>query len=59
MDNAGISLTEDLLDIEPEDWEADLQINLTGHLLGTRKILSIMIQSGGGSIINTSSVNGI
>jgi NAD(P)-dependent dehydrogenase (short-subunit alcohol dehydrogenase family) len=59
MNNAGASLTEDLLDIEPADWESDLRLNLTSHFLCTRSMLPVMIRSGGGSIINTSSVNGL
>jgi NAD(P)-dependent dehydrogenase (short-subunit alcohol dehydrogenase family) len=59
MNNAGTSLTEDLLDIETADWEADLRLNLTSHFLCTRSALPAMIESGGGSIINTSSVNGL
>ncbi len=59
VNNAGTSLTEDLLDIEPADWEADLRLNLTSHFLCTRRVLPVMIRCGGGSIINTSSVNGL
>lgn len=59
VNNAGSSLTEDLLDIEATDWEADLRLNLTSHFLCTRSVLPVMIRSGGGSIINTSSVNGL
>ena len=59
MNNAGTSLTEELLDIESADWERDLRLNLTGHFLCTRNVVPVMIRSGGGSIINTSSVNGL
>ena len=50
VNNAGTSLTEDLLDIEPADWEADLRLNLTSHFLCTRRVLPVMIRCGGGSI---------
>ena len=59
MSNAGASLTEDLLDIEPKAWNADLSLNLTSHYLCTRRALPVMIRSGGGSLIYTSSVNGL
>ena len=59
MNNAGTSLTEDLLDISDAQWQADIRLNLTSHYLCTRCMIPIMIRSGGGSVINTSSVNGI
>jgi 3-oxoacyl-[acyl-carrier protein] reductase len=59
MNNAGASLTEDLLDIDFDDWNADLTLNLSSHYLCTRAVLPIMIQGGGGSVISTSSVNGL
>lgn len=59
MNNAGTSLTEDLIDIEPDAWQADLNLNLTSHFLCTRAALPVMIRDGGGSVINTSSVNGL
>ena len=59
MNNAGTSLTEDLLDVELGDWTADLQLNLTSHFLCTKAALPVMIRGGGGSLINTSSVNGL
>jgi NAD(P)-dependent dehydrogenase (short-subunit alcohol dehydrogenase family) len=59
MNNAGASLTEDLLDIEPDAWQSDLSLNLTSHYLCTRAALPVMIRGGGGNVINTSSVNGL
>ena len=59
MSNAGTSLTEDLLDIDPEAWNADLTLNLTSHYLCTRRALPVMVRGGGGSLIYTSSVNGL
>ena len=59
MNNAGASLTEDLLDIEPDAWQSDLSLNLTSHYLCTRAVLPVMIRGGGGSVINTSSVNAL
>ena len=59
MNNAGTSLTEDLLDAEPDAWRADLELNLTSHYLCSRAALPVMIRGGGGSLISTSSVNGL
>ena len=59
MNNAGTSLSEDLLDIEPEAWADDLQLNLTSHYLCSRAAIPVMIAGGGGSLISISSVNGL
>ena len=59
INNAGASFTEDLLDMEPPQWEADLKLNVTSHYLCTRHMLPIMIRSDSGSIINISSVNAV
>ena len=59
MNNAGASLTENLLDVETRDWEADLKLNLTSHYLCSRAALPVMMRGAGGSLINTSSVNGL
>ena len=56
---AGDSLTEDLLEIEPERWAADVALNLTSHYLGCRAVLPAMIECGGGSILTVSSVNAL
>jgi NAD(P)-dependent dehydrogenase (short-subunit alcohol dehydrogenase family) len=56
---AGGSLTEDLLAIEPDDWTADLKLNLTSHYLCCKAVLPVMTRDGAGSIINVSSVNAL
>lgn len=57
--NAGTSMTEDLLEIDPDAWEAELRLNLTSHYLGARAVLPIMIREGNGSLITVSSVNAL
>ncbi|MFO0888652.1 MAG: SDR family NAD(P)-dependent oxidoreductase [Isosphaeraceae bacterium] len=59
VSNAGWSLTEDLEDLEPDQWEADVRLNLTNHYLVTRAVLPAMKAAGGGSIVTISSVNGL
>jgi NAD(P)-dependent dehydrogenase (short-subunit alcohol dehydrogenase family) len=59
VSNAGWSLTEDLLELEPDAWQADVQLNLTSHFFATRAALPIMIRGGGGSIVTISSVNAL
>jgi NAD(P)-dependent dehydrogenase (short-subunit alcohol dehydrogenase family) len=59
MNNAGDSKTEDLLETDPATWHADLELNLTAHYLCSKAVVPVMQRSGGGSIINISSVNGL
>ncbi|MBI2865573.1 MAG: SDR family oxidoreductase [Chloroflexi bacterium] len=58
--NAGISdrllMVADLTD---EDWDRVLAVNLTGTFLACRRAIPIMIDGGGGVIINTASVAGL
>lgn len=59
MNNAGGTIGEELHQIEPEVWAADVSLNLTSHYLCCRAVLPVMIEGGGGSIINVSSVNAL
>jgi NAD(P)-dependent dehydrogenase (short-subunit alcohol dehydrogenase family) len=59
VSNAGTSLTEDLLELEPNRWEAEIQLNLTSHYLGARAAVPVMIKGGGGSLITIASVNAL
>jgi NAD(P)-dependent dehydrogenase (short-subunit alcohol dehydrogenase family) len=45
-----------VVDVDLAVWERTLAVNLTGALLGCRVAAPAMLQSGGGSIINMSSV---
>jgi 3-oxoacyl-[acyl-carrier protein] reductase len=59
MNGAGRALTEDLLDTPLDDWEADVRLNLTQHYLCCKAAIPVMLESGGGSIINLSSINAV
>ena len=58
VNNAGISSGshEDPLDID--GWTKIMDVNATGVYLGTRAVIPVMQQAGGGSIINISSIMG-
>ena len=58
VNNAGIFPTEALLDTTEHLWDQVMDINAKGVFLGTREVIPIMRRSGGGSIINISSVGG-
>lgn len=59
VSNAGTSLTEDLLEIDPERWSADIELNLTSHFALSRAVVSAMVRGGGGSLVFMSSVNAL
>jgi NAD(P)-dependent dehydrogenase (short-subunit alcohol dehydrogenase family) len=46
-------------DVDLEVWQAQLAVNLTGPMLASKFAIPHMIAAGGGSIIHTSSVQGV
>ncbi len=59
VNNAGIAgPTAKVEDIRPEDWERTLAVDLNGMFYCTRKAMPMLKRSGGGSIINLSSIAG-
>jgi NAD(P)-dependent dehydrogenase (short-subunit alcohol dehydrogenase family) len=46
-------------EIDPEVWERSMQVTLTGVFYGMRAALPALLARGGGSIITTSSVDGL
>ena len=57
--NVGVILREKFADIDPEDWDRVMAINLKSMMLASQSAIPRMIDSGGGSIINITSVAGI
>ena len=57
--NVGVLLREKFADIDPEDWDRVMAINLKSMMLASQSAIPRMIDSGGGSIINITSVAGI
>lgn len=58
VNNAGIGGACDLEDIDMAFWNKTMSINLTGVFLGCKHGVKAMKQSGGGAIINMSSITG-
>ena len=58
VNNAGIFKAAAFLDIAEADWDAVIAVNLKGHFLVGQAVARTMVQSGGGAIVNMSSVNG-
>jgi NAD(P)-dependent dehydrogenase (short-subunit alcohol dehydrogenase family) len=59
LNNAGILRDKTLLKLELADWQAVLDVHLTGSFLCTQAAAEQMKAQGSGSIINTSSVSGM
>lgn len=59
VNNAGVFWMGPLVDMPVEKAEQVLDVNLLGPLLGTRAIAPVMAESGGGSIVNIASIDGL
>ncbi len=59
VNNAAICIARPLLEMSFESWRRQMAINLDGLFLGTKAALPLMARSGGGSIVNMSSVAGL
>ncbi|MEL6384937.1 MAG: 3-oxoacyl-[acyl-carrier-protein] reductase [Cyanobacteria bacterium J06626_18] len=59
VNNAGITRDTLLLRMKPEDWQAVINLNLTGVFLCTRAVSKIMLKQRAGRIINIASVAGL
>ena len=57
--NVGVILRAKFADIDPDDWDRVMTINLKSMMLASQSAIPRMIESGGGSIINMTSVAGI
>jgi len=59
VNNAGISIRHNFLDITPEEWDRVLAVNLTGVFYVAQTAARHMVERGSGVILNTASTNGI
>jgi meso-butanediol dehydrogenase / (S,S)-butanediol dehydrogenase / diacetyl reductase len=59
INNAGISIRHNFLDITPEEWDRVLAVNLTGVFYVAQTAARHMMAGAGGVILNTASTNGI
>lgn len=58
VNNAGTSMISDSLELQKDDWERTIRTNLSGPFFMSQVCGRIMAKSGGGSIINISSMFG-
>ncbi|WP_052181636.1 SDR family NAD(P)-dependent oxidoreductase [Cupriavidus sp. GA3-3] len=54
--NVGIEIVAELENIREEDWDRVFDINLKGVMLACQQVIPRMVQQGGGSIVNISSI---
>lgn len=59
INNAGISIRHNFLDITPEEWDKVLAVNLTGVFYVAQMAARHMMEKGSGVILQTASTNGI
>jgi NAD(P)-dependent dehydrogenase (short-subunit alcohol dehydrogenase family) len=59
LNGAGIAFRKSVLETSLEDWRKVQAVNLDGVFLGTREGIAAMRTTGGGSIINISSIAGL
>ncbi len=59
VNNAGIFRAADFLDVAEADWDAVIDVNLKGAFLVGQAVAREIVKSGGGAIVNMSSVNGV
>ena len=57
--NVGISQRGTVVDVSEEDWDRVMTVNLKTMVLTSKAAIPRMIESGGGSIINISSIAGL
>ena len=59
INNAGISIRHNFLDITPEEWDKVIAVNLTGVFYVAQTAARHMMERGSGVILQTASTNGI
>lgn len=59
VNNAGVSIRHNFLDITPEEWHKVIAVNLTGVFYVAQTAARHMMERGGGVILQTASTNGL
>jgi NAD(P)-dependent dehydrogenase (short-subunit alcohol dehydrogenase family) len=59
VNNAGIGLVGNVEETSEEDFERLMRVNVTGVFLGCKHAVPLMLEQGGGNIINIGSVAGL
>jgi len=59
VNNAGIGIAADIFSMAYADWQRQMAINVDGVFFGVKHAIPLIAASGGGSVINISSVAGL
>lgn len=59
VNNAGTAVFKPLLETTHEEWNRVLAVNLTGPFLLTQAAAPVMAETGGGAIVNITSISGL
>lgn len=59
VNNAGTAVFKPLLETTHEEWTRVLAVNLTGPFLATQLAAPLMAETGGGAIVNITSISGL
>jgi NAD(P)-dependent dehydrogenase (short-subunit alcohol dehydrogenase family) len=59
VNNAGVNIPGRLHEVTDEVIDRTLDVNVKGQIYGCRAVIPVMLEHGGGSIINIASVNGV
>ncbi len=59
MQNAAQAFIKPVIELSEEEWNRAIAVSLTGPWLGAKACIPAMIESGGGSIVFTSTVNSL
>lgn len=57
--NVGNSIREPVTEIDPDEWDGLMELNVKSMMLTSRHAIPRMVESGGGSIINITSISGM
>ena len=52
----GVEMSKNIVDITEEEWKKTLDVNLNGYFKMSKYSLPLMLESGGGTVINISSI---
>jgi len=56
VNNAGVSLPDDFVDLSEENWDKQIDVNLKGTFLCSQVVARHMLERGGGAIVNLCSI---
>ncbi len=59
MNNVAVIKTGNVVEVDEDDWDTAMDVNLKGMMLASKHAIPAMAESGGGSIVNISSVEAV